>query len=226
MAGVVDNQLDDVRANVAELCEPRCGDVVLEASEETAAAEVQRIGNGVSRISYNDRFIAKMLFDYGSSVVYAIVAHEYGHHLDEIPYGSEWTREVRADSFMGCALARRGDALGPTLRWMRHEHFEDTVHDAFDDAKAPSEVVRAYTNTHPPWLQRINALLRGVKLCRNGEHPSAVAEILGGADVTERGSRPGDALVFGERRSTPTRAALLSWPPPEGLLIHSSAWQR
>lgn len=211
VARTVSIELADVRANVAELCESRCGEVLLEASEETGAAELQRIGNGLSRINYNDRFIANVLGEYGNSVVYAIVAHEYGHHLDQIPYGSEWTREIRADSFMGCALARRGDALAPTLRWMRHEHFEEAVHDAFVDAKAPWEVVRAYTDTHPPWLQRINALHRGVKLCRNGARPSAVAEVLGGADVTEPGSRPGETLVFGEHRSTPTRAALLSW---------------
>lgn len=215
VSSIVRSELDDVRANVAELCEPHCGEVLLESSEETKTAESQRIANGISRISYNDRFITNVLSAYGGSVVFAIVAHEYGHHLDYISYGSDWTREVRADGLAGCALARRRDPLGPTLRWMRHEHFKETAHDVFDDPKDPWEVVREYTNTHPPWLERIRALMRGVELCGNGKRPSAVAEILGGAKIDEYGLGHGATLAFGEHRSTHvTRASLVRLERP------------
>jgi hypothetical protein len=213
---IVAGQLDEVRANVDGLCEPHCGEVLLEPSEETPAAESERIAPGASRISYSERFIADMLGTYGTSVVYTIVAHEYGHHLDEIPYGSSWTRELRADKLAGCALARRADPLGPTLRWMRHEHFEDTLHTVFDDPTEPEEVVREYTRTHPPWLDRITALMRGVALCGAGKGPVAVAEVLGGVGVDDYSPTPGEFLVLDEHRWTPmTRASLL--PPPRPL---------
>jgi len=215
VSGIVHGQLDDVRASIAELCEPHCGEVMLESSEETKTAEAQRIAIGISRISYNDRFITNVLSVYGASVVFAIVAHEYGHHLDDISYGSDWTREVRADSLAGCALARRRDPLGPTLRWMRHEHFRETAHYVFDDPKSCWEVVRVYTSTHPPWLELIGALMRGVKLCGSGERRSALAEVLGGATIDEHGLDRGETLVFGKLRSThTTRASLLELERP------------
>jgi hypothetical protein len=47
---------------------------------------------------------------YGEDALIGIIAHEYGHVIDAVSIGSwmntNWTPELRADAWAGCALAK------------------------------------------------------------------------------------------------------------------------
>src|SRR5262245_32778932 len=174
---IMHEELDDVRSNMRELCEPHCGGVWLEPSLETATAATQAAGDGISQITYDESFMTGVIGKYGRSVAYAIMAHEYGHHLDVKPAASRPVGELRADAVAGCALARRADSLDPALRWLRDEHFVAVMHDVFADASDPAEVVRSFTQSKLSWLDRIAALKTGAKLCSTADGPPTVAAL-------------------------------------------------
>lgn len=163
---LLSDQLADVQKKLARLCEPSCGHVVIESSPETNAAELEPIEPGLSRLLYNEGFMRRVVRKYGRSAAYAIVAHEYGHHVDDRSGASAWTHELRADAVAGCALARGDVPLAPALAWMRHEHLDAIWHHVYGDPSDPEEVLRKYVGaTHPYWIERIGALKRGVEVC-------------------------------------------------------------
>jgi hypothetical protein len=163
---LVKGQLADVRSGLDRLCAPHCGEVVLESSLATRSAALEHVSAGLSRVLYNHGFIGGVARRYGTPAVYGMLAHEYGHHLDDVSGASQWTRELRADAMAGCALARGGLPSGPILAWMRHEHLDTIWSRLHPDETDPNHVLRRYTSDHPPWLDRIGALKRGVEVCR------------------------------------------------------------
>jgi hypothetical protein len=163
---LVAEQLGQVRTGLDPLCEPHCGEVVLESSFATRSAALEHVSHGFSRVLYNHGFISRVARRFGAPAVYAMIAHEYGHHLDDLPGASQWTRELRADAMAGCAIARGGVPSEPVLSWMRHEHFDAIWDRLHPDETDPNRVLRRFASAHPPWLDRIGAVKRGVEVCR------------------------------------------------------------
>ena len=183
---VLSSELRQVAEDLRGFCEPHCGRVSVEASPRTGAMEVERIKTDVARVLYNDGFVRRIADTYGPYALYAMMAHEYGHQLDNLPCRVRFTRELRADAFAGCAIARAGAPALPALRWMRQEHFEEIVHQIYKDPEDPDEVVQTYVgSTHPPWLDRIRAFAQGVEVCRASDGSLAAAEFFGRARTEE-----------------------------------------
>jgi hypothetical protein len=176
LEALLSRQLADVQSRLESFCASRCDRVLLEASRETSAAMLEPIDSGASWILYNERFFRHVVGKYGRGAAYAILAHEYGHHVDEPRGASAWTQELRADAVAGCALARGGVPLGPALSWMRHEHFDEIWQRVYGDPNDPEEVLRKYVASHPYWIDRIGALKRGVEVCEGGGGALALGE--------------------------------------------------
>jgi hypothetical protein len=162
---LLENQLRAAEGRLQALCEPECGTVVLEgAAREAITAEARPITHDATLVRYDGLFMQRMRDAYGDSVTYFILAHEYGHHLDR-GTASTWTHELRADALAGCALVRDGRPLGPSLAWMRHEHFIEMLDEVLGDPMRPEAVLAKYAESHPPWIYRIDASRRGAELC-------------------------------------------------------------
>jgi len=65
-----------------------------------------------AKLVYSPQFFAAVYGKYGEGGLFALMAHVYGHAIDEttpshwIP--SNWNRELRADAWAGCAVAKTG----------------------------------------------------------------------------------------------------------------------
>lgn len=137
----------------ALLCPQRCGHVTIQKSRHINSASNAYHGaphpKGTSIISYNPDFMNYISLKYGASVGYATIAHELGHHI-EFYFGrhniSPWEKELAADYWAGCALAKSGYSLLPTLKAYK----EHSAHAG---------------TTHPDWKKRHPALFKGYKAC-------------------------------------------------------------
>jgi hypothetical protein len=164
LGDLLEKQLRGVEATLRSLCAPDCGTVALERSSERDTASARRLSGASTLVSFDELYMQKLRDRYGDSVTFFIMAHEYGHHLDRTE-GSPWQHELRADAFGGCALVRGARPLDPSLAWMRREHFVETLDRVTGDRTSPDAVVRAYVDTHPPWIYRIEASRRGAETC-------------------------------------------------------------
>jgi hypothetical protein len=69
-----------------------------------------------AKMVYSPQFFAGVYGKYGESGLIALIAHVYGHAIDEttpsnwIP--TSWNPELRADAWDGCALAKAGLPAG------------------------------------------------------------------------------------------------------------------
>jgi hypothetical protein len=95
------------------LCPGGCGLVELRRNP-TAGNALTRVIPGVgSRVSYSPAFFELLDSRFGTGAVYGVLAHELGHHIDlnqprPTWADSSWSRELRADAWAGCAIARAG----------------------------------------------------------------------------------------------------------------------
>jgi Zn-dependent protease with chaperone function len=93
----------------------------------------------------------------GPEASFGIIAHEFGHHIDlnsTPPWmNNSWSRELRADAWAGCALARRG--FGPAQLSLSLQ--------AISQYPSPS---------HPAWNMRVPAIQQGFVAC--GGNPSVL----------------------------------------------------
>lgn len=132
------------------LCPQGCGSVTLVSNQTTGGAMSELMGPGYSKISYNPAFMNGVWSQFGPGASFGIMAHELGHHLDfniNAPWmDHSWGRELRADAWAGCALARAG------------------LPEAQMDAAL--QAVAAYPSpTHPGWQQRAYAVREGYSWC-------------------------------------------------------------
>jgi len=68
---------------------------------------------------------------------------------------------------------------------MRHEHFEETLHEVYRDPKDPDEVVHTYVgHTHPVWIDRIGALAHGAAVCRAANESLALGDFFDRASTS------------------------------------------
>ena len=118
--------------------------MVTPASVPNAAAEVR---GGERYIRYNPTFLADAKSQAGTNwAVYAVMAHEIGHHLQGHtvkPGGSRPPIELEADEWSGWAMGK----LGATL--------EEAQVVWSNNPNAPG------SNTHPPARERLSAIEKG-----------------------------------------------------------------
>ena len=106
-----------------------------------------------AKFVYAPQFFTAVYDRYGDGAIIAIIAHEYGHALDETYPASwmksGWTRELRADAWAGCALARSDLSLN-------------------DLAEALTAVSKYPPSTDSSWPLRVPALRLGFLHCGGG----------------------------------------------------------
>ena len=90
------------------VCSPRCPQIVLQRNP-TAANVMLIATNESAKIVYAPQFFQGLYDNYGDGAVIGVLAHEFGHALDELnpgKFGKGPTPELRADAWAGCTLAR------------------------------------------------------------------------------------------------------------------------
>jgi hypothetical protein len=97
-----------VNAAAKAICASTCPAVGV--FRNTTAAEAMFIAEtNQGKLAYAPRFFASVHESYGDAGIIAIIAHEFGHALDDAMGAGwikkSWTPEQRADSWAGCVLA-------------------------------------------------------------------------------------------------------------------------
>lgn len=132
------------------LCPTGCGQVNLFLNESAPNALTMTFGGGQSLIAYRSGFMGQVHTVIGPEATFGIIAHEFGHHIDlntTPPWMNDnWGRELRADAWAGCALARRGFGSEQLSRAL--------------------QAIAAYPSpSHPAWTLRIPAVEQGFRAC-------------------------------------------------------------
>jgi hypothetical protein len=98
-----------VNAALAGACSPKCPRISL-FRNPTASNAMLIASNQQMKIVYNPPFFTMVYDAYGDAGIQAILAHEAGHAIDTASPADwtkrDWTPELRADAWTGCALAR------------------------------------------------------------------------------------------------------------------------
>ncbi len=147
------------------VCGTRCGSatlVVTPGIEAPAHTRVRVPGYSLIEIRQADmdRLVAS-----DDAVLYWVIAHEYGHHLDmtagNANLDGDWGLELRAEALAGCALERAGLIIDPVLDLSRRS-----------EAAAGRGAVLAEQfgsdGTHPHWRYMRHAILAGYAACADG----------------------------------------------------------
>ena len=132
------------------LCPRGCGSYMLVSNDTVPNAMAQAIGWGQTKISYASGFMNQIAEQHGLGATFGIMAHEFGHHIDfhtTPPWmNNSWSRELKADAWAGCALARA--AVGT-------EQIQNAL-----------QAIAAYPSpSHPGWPQRNQAVQTGFVNC-------------------------------------------------------------
>jgi hypothetical protein len=100
-----------VDAAYAPICLPRCPEIAM-LRNPTAANVMLIATKDDAKLVYSPQFFAGVYGKYGDGGVIALIAHVYGHAIDEVAQSSwlsaKWNPELRADAWAGCALAKTG----------------------------------------------------------------------------------------------------------------------
>jgi len=98
-----------MNAALSPNCSPKCPQIAI-FRNTTAPNAMLVVTADQAKFVYAPQFFSGVYDKYGDGAIIAIIAHEYGHALDEVyPAGwmkSGWTPELRADAWAGCALAK------------------------------------------------------------------------------------------------------------------------
>ena len=127
-----------------------CGTYFLFSNPTVPNAMAMAVGPGQTKITYSADFMNSIAGEYGGGATFGILAHEFGHHLDihltPSWMNTSWSRELKADAWAGCALARAG---------------VDTT--AIENALT---AIAAYPSpSHPDWPLRRQAVRTGFANC-------------------------------------------------------------
>jgi len=138
-----------MNAALSPTCAPKCPQIAI-FRNATAANAMLVVTADQAKFVYAPQFLTAIYDKYGDGAIIAIIAHEYGHALAETlpaPWmKSDWTAELRADAWAGCALAKSDLS-------------------ANDLAGAFTAVSKFPPSTHPSWSQRLPALRLGYIHC-------------------------------------------------------------
>jgi hypothetical protein len=139
-----------MNAALSPTCTPKCPQIAV-FRNPTAANAMLIVTEDQAKFVYAPQFFAGVHDRYGDGAIIAIIAHEYGHALDETHPAqwmkSGWTPELRADAWAGCAVAKNGLSSNGL-------------------AEALTAVSKYPPVSHPPiWAQRLGALRLGYVHC-------------------------------------------------------------
>jgi len=98
-----------VNAAFAPFCLPKCPEIAM--LRNSTAANVMLIATKEdAKLVYSPPFFAGVYGKYGEGGIIALIAHVYGHAIDEVTQPTwlpaSWNPELRADAWAGCALAK------------------------------------------------------------------------------------------------------------------------
>jgi hypothetical protein len=138
-----------MNAALSPTCSPQCPQIAIYRNT-TAPNAMLVVTSDQAKFVYAPQFFAAVYDKYGDGAIIAIIAHEYGHALDEVHPASwmksEWTPELRADAWAGCALAKSdlssNDLAGALVAVSKYPPF-----------------------AHPSWALRLPALRLGYVHC-------------------------------------------------------------
>ena len=98
-----------MNAALSPTCSPECPQIAI-FRNATAPNAMLVVTADQAKFVYAPKFFAAIYDQYGDGAIIAMIAHEYGHALDEVHPASwmksEWSPELRADAWAGCALAK------------------------------------------------------------------------------------------------------------------------
>lgn len=141
-----------MNAALKPMCTPQCPQIAIYRNA-TAANAMLVVTDDQAKFVYAPQFFAAVYDRYGDGAVIAIIAHLYGHALDEMHPASwmknEWTRELRADAWAGCALAKSNLSSN----------------DLAEALTAVSKYPPVAQGAQPSWAQRLPALRLGFTHC-------------------------------------------------------------
>src|SRR5262249_7229395 len=143
-----------VNAALASWCRPNCPTISM--FRNPTASDLMLIrGEDRVKLVYKPAFFTSVYERYGDGGILALMSHEVGHAIDgamPAPWmKTNWTPELRADGWAGCALARM-NLSSRTLQ-------------------AGLSALSKYPSlAHPNWSVRILALQAGYMQC--GGHPA------------------------------------------------------
>ncbi len=101
-------ELRRLDAALQSICSPRCPQIAI-FRNPTAPNAMLIATNDQAKIVYAPQFFQSLYDNFGDGAVIAVLAHEFGHGLDELnpgKFGRGGTPELRADAWAGCALAK------------------------------------------------------------------------------------------------------------------------
>jgi hypothetical protein len=138
-----------VNAAVKSICASNCPAVAV-LRNVTAANAMLVLDSGQAKLVYSPQFFGSVHDGYGDAGIFAVIAHLFGHALDDtlgaawIQKG--WSAELRADSWAGCALAK-------------------SDLNATDTAAALGALEKYPAPAHPSWTLRLPAIRAGYTAC-------------------------------------------------------------
>jgi hypothetical protein len=138
-----------MNAALSPTCRPQCPEIAI-FRNPTAPNAMLLVTPDQAKFVYAPQFFAEVYDKYGDGAIIAMIAHEYGHALNEVhpaPWmKSDWNAELRADAWAGCALAKNDLSSN-------------------DLAGALTAVSKYPPATHPSWSLRVPALRLGYIHC-------------------------------------------------------------
>jgi hypothetical protein len=147
-----------MNAALSSNCSPKCPQIAI-FRNATAPNAMLVVTADQAKFVYAPQFFTGVYDKYGDGAIIAIIAHEYGHALDEVYPASwmksGWTRELRADAWAGCALAKSNLSLN------------DLMEALVAVSKYPPS---ANAGVSPSWALRLPALRLGYVHC-GGDGP-------------------------------------------------------
>jgi hypothetical protein len=133
---------------LSPICSPKCPQITV-FRNATAANAMLVVNTDQAKFVYAPQFFQTVYDNYGEGAIIAIVAHEFGHALDDIypgRFGRGGTPELRADAWAGCTLAK----LALNSNGL---------------AEALTAVSKYPSPAHPSWPLRLVALRLGYTQC-------------------------------------------------------------
>ena len=140
-----------------QICGANCPEVVLYRNSTASGLMLIAI-SGRAKLVYAPNFISGIYDSHGDPGVAAVLAHEFGHALDDSLGAAwidkKWTAELRADAWAGCVLAKTGL-------------------DAASMKGALAALEEHPSPAHPAWNIRLPAIRAGYSHCNGTDSGSA-----------------------------------------------------
>lgn len=135
------------------LCNGWCNIDLFQNTKLSDAAYTIVLPNGAAKVIYNPVHMNTIENKFGEGASFGILAHEVGHVIDlrqSVGWMSNsWNKELRADAWSGCAIARANLSEVQTISALQAS------------AQYPSP-------THPAWNLRVPAFEAGYHGCGGG----------------------------------------------------------